>query len=143
MSEKYYSSIDEMPLYNWDKCLAGEVRYVRLDCQEDTDNEKRFITVYDDYLKQRGLDKTTDLLFKAMKRKALLECDYLMTKDRFLLTMIELEEARITKMMQPVKGVETQNVLVALSKWLGFRLNSKEITVSEYFAYLDEYVKQN
>jgi len=143
MSEKYYKSIDEIPLYNWDKCINGDVKYVRKDVQENTLNEQMFNDVYDDYLKKRGLDKTLNTIFKVMKKKAMLECDYLITRDRFLLTLIEVEEQKLEQLRKPQKGLSLETTLVYLSKWLGFRVNSKDITASEYYAYLDEYMKQN
>ena len=145
MLGKYYKSIDEMPIYNWNKCLDGDFKYVHIELKEEVINETMFNDVYDDFLKQRGLDKTLNNIFKVMKKKALLECDYLISHDRFLLTLIEVEERKLEQLRKPSTNNEMsfEKTLVYLSKWLGFGVNPRETTTKQYFAYLDEYIKNN
>ena len=47
MQEKIYKSIDEMPLYNWQKCMEGDLRYVREDLKDLNTNKDDFAIVYD------------------------------------------------------------------------------------------------
>jgi len=35
MQERHYQSIEEIPLFNWQKCLEGDVKYVNLETKED------------------------------------------------------------------------------------------------------------
>lgn len=145
MLGKYYKSIDEMPIFNWNKCLDGDFKYVHSELKEDVINETMFNDVYDDFLKQRGLDKTLNNIFKVMKKKAILECDYLISRDRFLLTLIEIEEAKLNSLRKPSmnNAMSFEKTLVYLSKWLGFGINAHKTSTKQYFAYLDEYIKNN
>lgn len=144
MSEKHYKSLDEIPLYNWNKCINGEIRFVRYDMQEHKDNELRFKIIYDQYLKIRGLNKEYKEYLNILKKKALLQCDYLITKDRFKLTQIEIEDTKLESLSKKsIDGISIEQTLIYLSKWLGYRLDWKQVTASEYYLILEEYGKAN
>jgi len=144
MQEKVYKSINDMPLYNWQKCLEGDLRYVREDLKDLKTNKEDFDVVYDDYISKRGLGKEYKQYLDIIKKRALIQCDYLITKDRFKLTLIEVEDAKLEGLKKNTNQQSSiQQALIYLSKWLGYRLDWKQITVSEYYLILDEYSKQN
>ena len=100
--------------------------------------------IYDNYIDEFGLNKLHLRLLKVAKEKALLELEYVLTGDNFKLTEIKLEEQRLKEMIDNNKqGMTTEQSLVYMSKWLGYHLNSKKITVREYFDIINEYGKQN
>lgn len=144
---KCWNSIDEMPLYNWIKCTEeNDLRYVCKDINDisGVDLEDRWYHVYDDYIDRFGLSKLYQRLLEVMKEKALLECDYVITGDAFKITLAKIEEERLKKMLaNKGEGVSINSVLVYLSKWLGYRLNTREITTLEYFEMMKLYGKQN
>lgn len=101
-------------------------------------------TIYDDYIHRFGLSKLYKRLLEIKKKKALLELDYVITRDRFNLTLIEIEENAIEQMVNNKGvGVSINTALVYLSKWVGYRLNPKEVTTLEYFNLMDLYGKEN
>lgn len=133
--------IDEIPLYNWDKCLNGELKYVRKgnEGNEQQDNEN-WIKIYDQYLVEFGLSKMHKKLLLALKEKAIHECDYIITGDKFKLTLIEMSESKLRQMIEINKvGVTTEQTMIHVSKWVGYRINPREITVKEYFYLLKEF----
>ena len=100
--------------------------------------------VYDDYLRRYGLSKLQKRLLEVRRKKALLELEYVITRDRFNLTLIEIEERNIEQMINNRgAGVSITTALVYLSKWVGYRLNWKELTTLEYFNIMDLYGKEN
>jgi hypothetical protein len=144
MSEKHYKSLDDIPLYNWNKCMNGDLKYIRLDMQEHNDNELHFKELYDTYIKERGLGKDYKNYLSILKKKALLQCDYLITKDRFKLTQIEIEDAKLESLTKDKgESISIEKSLIYLSKWLGYRLDWKQVTANEYYLILDEYGKAN
>lgn len=79
-----------------------------------------------------------------MREKALLECTFVETRDRFKLTEIELKEAELSRALaNNGNGMSIEQAVIHLSKWVGYRLDPKEISVAEYFVILDEYGKSN
>jgi len=134
-----------MPLFNWIQCNNGKLEFTR---KNDTGTpEMDVITwenIYNDYLKKFGLSETYKRMLNAMKKKAVLELDFVITGDRFKLTEIEIEETRLKGMLENGgKGMTIEESLIYISKWLGTWLNTKQITVREYFNLLEQYGKAN
>ena len=141
----YYKGIDDMPLFNWIKCNEGKIEFTRI--SDEGNPEMDVITwemIYNDYLKEFGLSETYKRMLNAMKKKALLELDYVLTGDRFKLTEVEIEQTRLNSMLQNAgNGMTIEESLIYISKWLGTWLNAKNITVREYFNLLEQYGKAN
>jgi hypothetical protein len=147
-SARRYNSIDSLPLYNWQKCVNGSLKYVRtIVKEEDEDNkedEKVFEKIYDEYIKRFGMGKLYEKWLKIMKKKAIMECDFVITQEKFKLTEIQIEEAKLKGMLDNKgEGTSIEKSLIYLGQWLGYRLNIKEVTTLEYFNLLEEYGKAN
>lgn len=144
MSEKYYQSIEEIPLFNWQKCLEGDVKYVNLQTKDDSGNQEAFNKLYDEFLQKRGVNKEYKKYLDILKKKAMLQCEFLITKDDFKLTQIEIEDAKIVSLQKTSEeGLSIDKTLIYLGKWLGYRLDWKIISVSEFYSILEEYEKQS
>ena len=144
MLEKYYQSIEEIPLFNWQKCLESDVKYVNLQTKEDSGNQEAFTKLYDEFLQKRGVNKEYKKYLDILKKKALLQCEFLITKDDFKLTEIEIQDAKIVSLQKTSEeGLSIDKTLIYLGKWLGYRLDWKIISVSEFYSILEEYEKQS
>lgn len=144
MQERHYQSIDEIPLFNWQKCLNGELKYVHLELKEEADNQEAFNKLYDEFLQKRGINKEYKKYLDIIKKKALLQCEFLITKDDFKLTQIEIEDAKIVSLQKTSEsGLSIEKTLIYLGKWLGYRLDWKVITVTEFYSIMEEYEKQS
>jgi hypothetical protein len=144
MQERHYQSIEEIPLFNWQKCLEGDVKYVNLETKEDSGNQEAFTKLYDEFLQKRGVNKEYKKYLDILKKKAMLQCEFLITKDNFKLTQIEIEDAKIVSLQKTSEeGLSIDKTLIYLGKWLGYRLDWKIISVSEFYSILEEYEKQS
>jgi len=144
MQRIHYTSIDEIPLFNWQKCLEGDVKYVNLETKEDSGNQEAFNKLYDSFLQKRGVNKEYKKYLDILKKKAMLQCEFLITKDNFKLTQIEIEDAKIVSLQKTSEeGLSIDKTLIYLGKWLGYRLDWKIISVSEFYSILEEYEKQS
>ena len=144
MQERHYQSIEEIPLFNWQKCLEGDVKYVNLETKEDSSNQEAFTKLYDEFLQKRGVNKEYKKYLDILKKKALLQCEFLITKDDFKLTEIEIQDAKIVSLQKTSEeGLSIDKTLIYLGKWLGYRLDWKIISVSEFYSILEEYEKQS
>jgi len=124
------------------KCLDDDWRYVNKKPIDHPDNEKRWEHLYDQYLQRFGLGDKFERYLNALKQKAILQCEYITTNDRFVLNKIEIEDARIKGMQIHFgDGGSIDTSLIYLGKWLGYPLKIKETTVVEYYEILNEYGK--
>ena len=147
-SVEFWASIDEMPLENWIKCTDGEFIFVRKSHklgENETDKDaENWGIIYDDYIKKFGLSELYKKMLELMRKKAIFELEFVETGQRFKLTEIELTEAKLkTALSNNGEGLTINQCLIHLSKWLGFHLNTKKITVLEYFNIFKEYGKAN
>ena len=141
----YYEDIDELPLFNWIKCTSNELTYVRRD-KNGTEEEdiEAWEKIYDSYILEYGLSDMYKKLLNAMRKKALLEVDFIITRERFKLTEIEMQIANLDAMlMNKGSGITIEQSLIHLSKWIGSWVNVKTITTREYFNLMEEYGKEN
>jgi hypothetical protein len=147
MSEKFYKSIDDIPLFNWVKINAGEMNLILINKDYSATNEElsdAWDNLFDDYIEKRGLSKSYKQLLKIMQKKAMLECDYIISGDLFKLTEIEIEEQNLKQLIgKDSIDMSVEKSLILLSKWIGYRLDWKIITVSEYYLILSEYGETN
>jgi hypothetical protein len=136
-----------MPLANWMKCTSGDLTGCRVDgIGTKRDDELAWERIYDDYIKQMGLDKMYKRLLLVMKAKAEIECDYVITNDRFKLTLLSIEETKLRDLIASSdvgSSVSIDRSLVYISKWVGSWLNPKELKVKEYFVLLKEMESMN
>lgn len=137
-----------MPLYNWIKCNDGDFRFTRkkprLSIEANEKDGKSWVIVYDEYIKEFDLSPIYKKLLKTMKKKALLQLKFIETWERFKLTEIDIETEKLKNMLaNNGDGMTIEQSLIHLSKWLGYRLNPKEITVIEYFNILRQYGQNN
>jgi hypothetical protein len=129
------------------KVNAGEMNYLLINKDDSTNEEQlsdAWDVLFDDYLDKRGLSKSYKQLLKVMQKKAMLECDYIISGDLFKLTEIEIEEQNLKQLIGK-DGVDmsVEKSLILLSKWIGYRLDWKIITLSEYYLILKEYGETN
>lgn len=148
MQGEFWESIEDMPLYNWQKCLDGKIEYVSKSLKLTSENEERWEKLYNEFTDFKGIAPKEQKLFNAIKRKALLECEYLRTGNRMNITLIEIEEQKIEAIKKEQGGenggdVSIEKSLILLGKWLGYRLDWKQISVKEFYIIIEEYGKQN
>jgi hypothetical protein len=123
--------------------MEGDYRYVRIDEKESKDNVDKFEVVYADYIEKFGIDNKFKQKIELIKKIAILQCEYLISKNRFKLTQIEVENTKLEAIKtEHGAGMSLQQVLIHLSKWLGYRLDWKQVSVSEYYTILNESSKQ-
>jgi hypothetical protein len=134
-----------MKLYNWIKCTGGELKYARIE-EKGTEIEDAMAweIIYDSYIKEFGLSPIYRKLLNAVKEKTLLELEYVITKDRFKITEIEIAVAKLQTMMSNNgSGMSIEEALIHVSKWMGTWIDTRSITVRDYFNLMKEYGKAN
>lgn len=144
--EKYYSSIDDIPLYNWVKCNDDQLQYTRkyVGSGNNSNDALAWEKLYNEYLEKFGLNDRYKKYLDLMRKKALLQAEYLIKKDKFKLTEINITEAKLKDLeLYFGDGQKIEVILTWLGMWLGYKLDQRNTTVTEYFVILEEYGKAN
>lgn len=126
--------------------MDGKMEYCRKDLKDgniNLDNEF-WELIYDSYVTKFGLNKLHAKLIDVIRKKALLECEFVITQDRFKLTMIEVEEQKIILMLKNAgNGIDIRESLIYISKWMGQWINPKQITTLDFFNLQKQYERFN
>lgn len=127
----------------WVKCTDGDKTVLRKNGIGTDENDlEAWDLIYNDYIKLYGLGKLNLKYLTALKKRALAELDYVITGDRFKLTLAEMEERQLETMLNNVgQNITVEQSLIHLSKWVGQWLNAKKLTAREYFDLIGEFEK--
>ena len=144
MQRKYYSELNEIPLYNFEMCMNGNYSYIRKDGREKWGKAEvmAFMYIYEKYTQKYN---KKDLDSKVMLYKSLiqLQCAYIETGDEYFLTQIDIKKAQLPKQKEQKQESNTTQILVVLSQFQGYRLDPKEISVDEYLSIKKSYEREN
>lgn len=141
---KLYNSIEEMPVYNWFKCIdLKDYSYCAID-KINVDLEKckeAFSNLYNEFLDTFGINESLKQVIELRNEITILKIDKVLTENNSLQTFIELKQIELDELIN-VKAEKTKTYKVEIEKFLGFRINEKEVSVKEYYEYL-EALKEN
>jgi len=136
-----------MILFNWLKCIDGQFQYARIEVKNDVVTENDVINwelIYDTYIKNHGLNPFYTRYLKIQVQIANCRIDYILSGNKQNFTFIELFEVELKELeSKMLDGVSSQTILNALSKMQGFKIDSKSITVTEYFSLIKDYERNN
>ena len=146
-SEKYYLELDDTPLYNWEKLLDGEFKFIRKNNKKkevDVQDMVHFYKLYDKYIEKYGLSKEHSKYVAQQKQLIELKLDFLETGNKFMLTQIEIANRKLDE-LRPKKegGLTIGQQVVILSKWMGQWFDKRKRTVTEYKDLIKEYERAN
>lgn len=140
----YYDDIDELPWWNWKRCMKGQVQYTRKDIEKGTEekDEEAWEKIYDTYLKEFGLGKDYAHYFELKTELAILQCRIVIEEDLFLQNRINVLELEIKELLDKGEEQGDDKVLVYLSKWMGSIINEKKTTVKMVYQMLEAYKQE-
>ena len=135
-----YDSIHVMPVWNWMEIHEKhDLKYLLIDpgqtiSKEDLANQ--WERLYAEYIEEFGIhEKYRDYLQKRI-HIARMKCDMILTDDFSLQNIIDVEEIELQAMLKDREKIKYMDIVASLSKFMGFHVNTRQITVFEYYSYL-------
>ena len=128
-------------MYNWKKIHdTNELKHLfigKVECENEPALERIWVNIYDEYLKEFGLSDEYKDILKLKRNIASFQADYIIKGDRLTLNYINIEKAALESLYgTSKKGSSFRDSLVHLEKMQGIKINTKEITVADYYNYL-------
>jgi len=137
----HFKMIDNFPVFNWRLCLSGDLTYTRVDVNtgDETTDSEAWENIYNDYIKKIGLGKNYEYILQLQNDLAILQCDYVIENNRFLLNSINTLKSDIDQAIKNSQagGEDMTTTLIKLGKWAGFRLDERQVTVLELHRMID------
>ncbi len=135
LEQNYFLDLNEIPLFNYDKCLNGKIGYVRRNVTigDESSDFEAWSMIYDQYLEKFGVGRKYSIFLDKMEELTLVNCDIAITWDRFLLNKKRILESEIKQLSKGDKSDLIDQVVI-VSKWMRSRVNPKETTAGEFYA---------
>jgi hypothetical protein len=138
---KLYESIEDFPVYNWFKCIeTKDYSCCLMNVKQYKPTllvkcEEQFNKLYLEFIDTFGISKDLREIIELQKQILALKIELKLGK-RTAQTFLTIKELELDEKMETEKP-KTNLHKVAIEKYLGFRLNLKEVTVKEYYNYLE------
>lgn len=152
MSEKYYTELDEISLFNWQRCIEGKHHFMLKNPPSDErkDSEKQrdyiaFCNIYNKYLEKYGLGDKMVQYLEAQNRVIQCRLNYAESGNPSWVTD-EAIHYRDMQRLDPSKheGMSIGQLMIHLNKWMGGQwISTKSITVEEFHNLIEEYEQSN
>lgn len=139
VSEKLYSSIEDLPIWNWNQVHdTGNLGYLLHDHSEEEreDLGSTWDSLYDQYIKAFGISKQYLKELQIRKKIAQLQCELIITGDLSLKSFIGAEESYLEDMRKG-KKLTFYGSIKNIEKDRGFRFDPKIESVKTYYTYID------
>ena len=133
-TENTYSSIDEIPIWNWEKIYeTADLKYLFKDLKGVATDE--LTELWDDlqqqYFDEFGFDYSFEERLRIKKKLAEHTLDYIITKDRFILNFIRFAEIEL-EALEKEKTTSFYEAKDTVEKYKGFRIDPRQVTVIEW-----------
>lgn len=136
-SKPYYSSIDELPCWNFDKVIeTGDFSFLCKDGEHHTDNLAGvWHDIYDEFIQAFGVSEAFKMYINKMQQFVEHLDNAINGGDRSQLTMAEVRRRQAEDYMK-TQQVGEVSIYAIVSKYMGFPCRPKEVTVKEFYEYL-------
>ncbi len=139
-----YRSIDDLPIKRWFSVQkTGDVSFIlteqrEIEPAEEVELWSIWENIFNEYMERFGLSEEYKEDLQNKIDLANLKADFIISGDRYFKTMIRVQE-EIIRANQDDSGkeFELEILLAKMSKFYGFKLTSRELTVAEYYSYLE------
>lgn len=140
----FFQNIDELPIYNWNKVHeTGDLRFILLKNTSKPFTKKQLLTatqkwtvIYEEYIAKFGFSEHFIDMLEIEKEIALLIIEKNETGDMSFQTGINLLNAKIERKIEEMPKGDFFLLKAQMEKQLGFRINTRECSVMEFYSYL-------
>ena len=140
---KYYDSIDTMPTFNYLKVVDEDnITFMIKKKGLFGNHKKAFDNIQRQLVDKFGLSQSFIEIIELQKEIIALKCEVAISGDKFNNTFIRIHEEELKQKLEQ-KSLKSNELKILIEKWIGFKLNLHEISVSEWFSYIAQYSEFN
>lgn len=137
---KYYEHIDEFPIYNWFKIAeTNDFSFMVKDKKGKFNEEtasKKYEQLYNQYIDEFGFGESFEKNLLLRSNIVSLKIEKAVTGNNFLNNFIRQAEIDLKDSFSKANKVSITETKVHVEKYIGFRLNEREVSVRDFYTYL-------
>ena len=140
-----YNSIDEMPIYNWFKCVElKDYSYCAKDrLKADLEAcQIKFSELYSEYIDTFGISQQLNDILSLQNEILVLKIDMVLSEDKAIKTFIELKELELADKLN-VKQSKHSDSIILIEKYRRFEVDEHKLSVLKYYNYLQAIKEDN
>lgn len=145
-----FTTIDELPIKIW-FAIHVDGDYTKLLRNNEVLTDASILrlsdiwnNLYNDFIKRFGLSDEFMADLRDDIKLANLQAEYIITGQRYLTTLIKIEQEKRRLLDLEVKApIELESILAKMSKYYGFKLSSRDLTTVEYYSYINNILDGN
>lgn len=142
LKRKAYNSIDNLPIFNWNKVRDGELGYLYESENEGKISKKEILklrdlweVLFNDYFVRFGKNDYFKEYLSKRVSIAKMQVDCILNNKPSLSTFIEIAQLELDEMRS--EPPDFMSTIVTLEKHLGFSIDVYTCSVTKYHAYLN------
>ena len=146
---RIYNNIDNLPIWNFNKVKSeNDLRYLFV--------KKSFLnrfyirkllkiweSIFNQFFDEFGIDEGFLEELNEEKRILIMLCDRWIKQDRSIETFIDKKKYELSLKKSNKGSIKFAEQVSILSKFKGYRIDEKIVTVKEFYSDLESYKKQN
>ena len=133
---KHYTSIDDLPQYNWRMISEkNDLSFLLINKHEKFDKVKMgkvFDKIKDEYVDTFGITENYKKILDLKKDIICLQLEMAATSDRFIENHIDMANIELENLLSTTNKIKPSETTVRLSKHMGFQVNERLLSVREY-----------
>lgn len=133
---KHYTSIDDLPQYNWRMISEkNDLSFLLINKHQKFDKakiSKVFERIKDEYIDTFGISENYKKILELKKDITCLELEMAATGQRIIKNRIKIATIELNKLLSATDKTKPFETTVRLSKHMGFAVNERIVSVREY-----------
>jgi hypothetical protein len=140
-SNRYYKSIEDLPVYNWWKLKeTKDFKHLLIDSNKKVNRYavRTFKAIDNEFINVFGIDRRFELYLDKLIKLTLINSEIARTKDRSKKIFADILEFEIEEILtDEEKNAFNDKGFSTVSKYLGSSVKIKEITVYEFYSHIE------
>ena len=139
LEDKYYLSIEDLPVFNWWK-LHEKNDFKQVLRNPKGKIDKRVVDVVkelqNEFIQTFGIDENYANYLRKQIQIELLKIKILKTGDRIYENDVDILEIELEELTSKEQDKALNSATISVEKWMGFKLDIKKISTFEYYSYI-------
>ena len=132
-----YKSIDTLPIYNYNKIIeTGDFKKYGVNNFDDWQIIER------EFFEQIGYSEKYFEILRIKTDIVITKANYYKSNNNALKTLIEIKKAKLMQTIGEQVGGDFDLMIAQISKFMGFRIDIKKVSVKEFYSYIKLAEKQ-
>jgi hypothetical protein len=144
-SNRYYKSIEDLPVYNWWKLHEeNDFKYLLRDSNKKVNRYaiNIFKSIKDEFVNEFGIDRRYEQYLDKVWKLEMYNIKMALTGDKSDKIFADNLEFEIEDLLNEQETKVHNHGVMHIEKYMGFRLDIKTTTVNEFYGYVKEIEKQ-